>query len=306
MNKICNAANFKRNCKKLSPMRFLIFGAIAISICLSSKAQESSVQLTSENMAFFSVSIDGNRLAAEASVYQEITGLQEGKSYSLFIDYVSPEFTDVRTRLTLDQNGGRGAGVYSYTIPAFFQGQLRLEAFVSTGGMGGGLGNLGQMAQSVTQMAQDMSNAMGAGMNGRPQQAQPVAQPVAQPAAAQPSTPAPEPVVEVVYVEGYTGEIGCEKPVGAERFERMMERVSDAAFADDKVSMAKQILRTNCIVIEQLVEILEEISFDEDQLNLAKFAYDHVYDLENYYEVYGVFSFSSSSDELDDFIESQH
>ena len=86
----------------------------------------------------------------------------------------------------------------------------------------------------------------------------------------------------------------------------MMERISDAAFADDKVSMAKQILRTNCIVIEQLVEILEEISFDEDQLNLAKFAYDHVYDLENYYEVYGVFSFSSSSDELDDFIESQH
>ena len=82
--------------------------------------------------------------------------------------------------------------------------------------------------------------------------------------------------------------------------------LSDAAFADDKVSMAKQILRTNCIVIEQLVEILEEISFDEDQLNLAKFAYDHVYDLENYYEVYGVFSFSSSSDELDDFIESQH
>ena len=283
-------------------MRFLIFGAIAISICFSSKAQESSVQLTSENMAFFSVSIDGNRLAAEASVYQEITGLQEGKSYSLFIDYVSPEFTDVRTRLTLDQNGGRGAGVYSYTIPAFFQDQLRLEAFVSTGGMGSGLGNLGQMAQSVTQMAQDMSNAMGAGMNGRPQQSQPAAQP----AAAQPSTPAPEPVAEVVYVEGYTGEIGCEKPVGAERFERMMERISDTAFADDKVSMAKQILRTNCIVIEQLVEILEEISFDEDQLNLAKFAYDHVYDLENYYEVYGVFSFSSSSDELDDFIESQH
>ena len=287
-------------------MRYLIFGLLATSLCLSSNAQESSVQLTSENMAFFSVSIDGNRLAAEASVYQEITGLQEGKSYSLFIDYVSPEFTDVRTRLTLDQNGGRGAGVYSYTIPAFFQDQLRLEAFVSTGGMGSGLGNLGQMAQSVTQMAQDMSNAIGAGSNGWPQQSQPAAQPATQPAAAQPSTPAPEPVVEVVYVEGYTGEIGCEKPVGAERFERMMERISDAAFAEDKVSMAKQILRTNCIIIEQLVEILEEISFDEDQLNLAKFAYDHVYDLENYYEVYGVFSFSSSSDELDDFIESQH
>ncbi|MGB1076269.1 MAG: DUF4476 domain-containing protein [Flavobacteriales bacterium] len=287
-------------------MRCLIISFLAASISLSTNAQQSSVQLTSENMAFFSVTIDGNRLAAEASVHQEITGLQEGKSYSLFIDYVSPEFTDVRTRLTLDQNGGRGAGIYSYTIPAFFQGQLRLETFVSTSGMGSGAANLGQMAQSVTQMAQDMSNAFGAGSNSRPQQAPPAAQPAVQPAAAQPSTLAPEPEVEIVYVEGYTGEIGCEKPVGAERFERMMERISDAAFADDKVSMAKQILRTNCIVIEQLVEILEEISFDDDQLDLAKFAYEHVYDLENYYEVYGVFSFSSSSDELDDFIEGQH
>ena len=61
-----------------------------------------------------------------------------------------------------------------------------------------------------------------------------------------------------------------------------------------------------CIVIEQLVEILEEVAFDEGQLDLAKFAYEHVYDLENYYEVYGVFSFSSSSEELDAYIQSQY
>jgi hypothetical protein len=51
---------------------------------------------------------------------------------------------------------------------------------------------------------------------------------------------------------------------------------------------------------------LEEVAFDEGQLELAKFAYDHVDDLENYFEVYGVFSFSSSSEELDEFIENQY
>ena len=70
----------------------------------------------------------------------------------------------------------------------------------------------------------------------------------------------------------------------------MMARIEDASFSDDKVNVAKQILRTNCLVIEQLVAMLEEVAFDEGQLDLAKFAYDHIYDLENYFEVYGVFS----------------
>ena len=51
--------------------------------------------------------------------------------------------------------------------------------------------------------------------------------------------------------------------------------------------------------------MLEEITFDEDQLVLAKFAYEHVYDLENYYKVYDVFSFSSSGEELEEYIESK-
>ena len=64
----------------------------------------------------------------------------------------------------------------------------------------------------------------------------------------------------------------------------MMESVDNASFAEDKVRVAKRILKTNCLTIDNLVLIIEEISFDEDQLDLAKFAYDHEYDLENYYK----------------------
>jgi len=93
--------------------------------------------------------------------------------------------------------------------------------------------------------------------------------------------------------------------------DRSMEEIQPTMLAlqlsdEHQVAMAKQILRTNCLVISQLVEILEEITFDEGQLELAKFAYDHIYDLENYWEVYGVFSFSSSTEELEEFIEFQY
>ena len=300
--------------------------ALILSTISMALAQQSIVQLHSENMAFFTVSIDGIRLASDASVHQKITGLKEGNDYNLLIDYLSPEFSDVRTRLVLHANGGRGSGVYNYTIPSFFQNELRFEGFVPMDGMGLGGDGMGMeeisinMSMGETNMSMSM-NANAAPMGGGNAQQQNAQQQIAQPQSGQYLGQAHASMIEatqqtqqlpqsqpqqVIYVDGYSGQVGCEIPVGANRFERMMERIYDASFSDEKVSIAKQILRTNCLVVSQLVEILEEIAFDEGQLELAKFAYEHVYDLENYFEVYGVFSFSSSSEELDEFIESQY
>ena len=287
----------------------LFFGSVAC------QAQGSIAQLTSENMAFFTISVDGVRLASDASIMQEITGLKEGGQYNVFIDYVSPEFSDVRTMLRLNANGGRGAGHYSFTIPSFFQNELRLESFVpmSPSGMGaGGMDqmsmnmNVGQTSMNVSMNTNAGHMSMGLGQQQQQQQQQPtMSQPAQQPQTA--VQPPAQPVqTQIVYVEGYSGQIGCEKPVSADRFERMMARIEDASFSDDKVNVAKQILRTNCLVIEQLVAMLEEVAFDEGQLDLAKFAYDHIYDLENYYEVYSVFAFSSSNDELDEFLQGKY
>ena len=286
--------------------------ALTIVSIANGVAQNSTVQLTSENMAFFTVSVDGIRLASEASVLQQITGLNEGGQYNLFIDYVSPDFSDVRTKLVLSANGGQGAGIYSYTIPSFFQNGLRLDAFIPTSDMsmmsgnvvivnpdGMNLEHMSMNVQSGQASQASMNISMNTGqMSGAQQQQQQQQQ--------QLPPPSQNESVQIVYVEGYSGSIGCETPVGPDRFERMMDRIYDASFSDEKVNIAKQILRTNCIVIEQLVEILEEVAFDEGQLDLAKFAYEHVYDLENYYEVYGVFSFSSSSEELDAYLQSQY
>ena len=111
---------------------------------------------------------------------------------------------------------------------------------------------------------------------------------------------------EVIYVSGYSGKIGCTPPVNSERLEDMAKTVKNQTFGDDKVRVTKQIVRSNCITLDQLIVLLNEFDWDDGKLEIAKFAYDHVYDLENYYKVYNLFTFSSSGEELDEFIQSKN
>ncbi len=118
----------------------------------------------------------------------------------------------------------------------------------------------------------------------------------------------PEPVVvvteepTVVYVAGYTGDVGCQPPLSEARFSNMLSTIEDQDFASSKKRIAKQVISNNCMVVSHLVEILELFTFESDKLEMAKFAYAYIYDIENYYEVNNVFDFESSIEELDEFL----
>lgn len=105
-----------------------------------------------------------------------------------------------------------------------------------------------------------------------------------------------------VYVVGYNGKIGCTPPIGNDRITDMAKRVKNQTFNDDKVRVVKQIIKTNCITLDQLILLLNNFDWDDGKLEIAKFAYSYVYDLENYYKVYDLFTFSSSGEELEDFL----
>jgi len=111
---------------------------------------------------------------------------------------------------------------------------------------------------------------------------------------------------EVVYVSGYSGKIGCTPPLSADRLSSMAKTVEKQTFGDDKVRVTKQIIRTNCLTLDQLIVILNKFDWDDGKLEIAKFAYDYVYDLENYYMVYDLFTFSSSGEELEEFLNSKY
>jgi hypothetical protein len=115
-----------------------------------------------------------------------------------------------------------------------------------------------------------------------------------------PSTTA---VKEPVYVAGYNGPIGCSYPMSDAEFADASKSIDSKGFEESKMTMAKQIGRDRCFTVSQVKGIMGLFGFEDSKLDFAKFAYDHVYDKGNYYKVNDAFSFESSIDELNKYIE---
>jgi len=100
-------------------------------------------------------------------------------------------------------------------------------------------------------------------------------------------------------------EQGCTTPMSASDFNNAKESVKKQAFAENKMKIAKQFTKNNCLSVAQVKEVIGLFSFENDKLEYAKFAYNFTVDKKNYFQVNDVFSFSSSVDELNEFIESK-
>ncbi len=110
---------------------------------------------------------------------------------------------------------------------------------------------------------------------------------------------------EVVYVEGYNGEVGCAAPMNDSEFGSAKKSVGSKTFSDSKMTVAKQVTRANCLTAKQVKEITMLFDFESDRLDYAKYAYDYTYDKGNYYKVNDAFDFESSIEELNEHIESR-
>ncbi len=106
-----------------------------------------------------------------------------------------------------------------------------------------------------------------------------------------------------VYVmDGYDGSIGCDWPINDEDFAEALKTIKSKSFDEAKVSIAKQIIQSNCMFSDQVRDLVSLISFDDNKLDLAKFAYGYTYDIGNYFKVSQAFDFDSSINELNDYI----
>jgi len=80
--------------------------------------------------------------------------------------------------------------------------------------------------------------------------------------------------------------------------------INAASFDNTKVTTAKQILSAKkCFTVTQIKEILVLFSFESSKLEVAKYAFDFCIDKSNYYQVNDVFSFSSSKDDLSNYVQ---
>ncbi len=110
------------------------------------------------------------------------------------------------------------------------------------------------------------------------------------------------PPAQVVYVQGYTGPIGCEIPMMANDFQNARRVIASKDFDESKLLIAKQIIDTNCMTSAQVRELLFLFDFEDNKLDFAKYCYGYTYDLGNYFMVNDAFDFESSIEELDEFI----
>lgn len=122
-------------------------------------------------------------------------------------------------------------------------------------------------------------------------------------APAKPTTPAPAPAREEVVIVDRVA--GCTIPMNSTDFAKAKNNIAGKNFEDQKLSTAKTIAKTNCLSSEQIKDICGTFNFEDSKLDFAKYAYDYCSDKGNYYIINDVFNFSSSSDELEQFISSK-
>ena len=102
----------------------------------------------------------------------------------------------------------------------------------------------------------------------------------------------------------YTG--NCKGwPMAAADFSAAKKTINESSFDDTRLSTAKTIASSNCLTCDQITQICNLFSFEDNKLAFAKFAYKYTTDPKNYFKVNNVFSFSSSKEELNEFIQGQ-
>ncbi len=105
-------------------------------------------------------------------------------------------------------------------------------------------------------------------------------------------------------LQGYNGVYGCPYPMGASDFESAKASIRSKSFDDSKLTLAKQIIGSNCMLCSQIKELMLLITFEATRLDLAKFAWSHNLDKGNYYKLNDAFTFESSIDELNAYTQS--
>tara|TARA_B100000780_G_C21107629_1_gene447379 strand:- start:905 stop:1273 length:369 start_codon:yes stop_codon:yes gene_type:complete len=98
----------------------------------------------------------------------------------------------------------------------------------------------------------------------------------------------------------------CDLPTTDIGFKVIINDVSDEISEDDKLSKSKDLVSEACLTTNQIKQLLEVITYESYKVEFAKFAYQYCFDPINYDSIYDEFSFSSSTEELKVFIQSQN
>jgi len=85
-------------------------------------------------------------------------------------------------------------------------------------------------------------------------------------------------------------------------FGQAMEALRDERFDSDRIILARVLAARNNMTTLQIKTMAQVFSFDSSKLEFTKYAYASCVDKEYYYQIGRIFSFSSSRQELYDYL----
>jgi hypothetical protein len=88
-----------------------------------------------------------------------------------------------------------------------------------------------------------------------------------------------------------------------EGFEAALRILSKESFDSKRLDIAKQIAQDNWMSTQQIVSICKLFTYESNRLDFAKFAYHSCVNRNMYFMLDEVFTYSSSKDELQDYIQ---
>jgi Domain of unknown function (DUF4476) len=101
---------------------------------------------------------------------------------------------------------------------------------------------------------------------------------------------------------GWNGQGGYQQPMNDRVFEQFKQTLRNESFDNSRMTMAKQTISNNFFTSLQVKEIVSLFSFENSKLDIAKYAYAFTVDKGSYFVVNDAFSYSSSKEELANFI----
>lgn len=119
-----------------------------------------------------------------------------------------------------------------------------------------------------------------------------------------PVVPQPIGSADAAYVKGYSGRVGCNvKPLM--NVDHVKKSALNESFSDGKFAVVEHALHQNCMTVEQVISLSEVFTFEDDKIKFVEMAYEATYDIDNYFNIRTIFTFSASKEEFDDFVKSK-
>jgi len=95
----------------------------------------------------------------------------------------------------------------------------------------------------------------------------------------------------------------CLNAVTDDEAQEMKADIAAEPFKDDRLDKAQRLAKDRCFQSRHVVTIMSAMQFESNKLEIAKFLYLKTEDQDNYEDVVGALTYSSSKEELRDYID---